>query len=479
MSKRCITDGLFGRKEITTAVAAVTRENVVSVVAKCRATHNFNRAQIDYLYKYMCGDQPILQRAKKVRPEICNRIVENHAAEIVQFISGYFMGEPVAYVRHGDEPVADELGEQINILNNLMHAADKGTRDKEVATWMAICGVGYKMILPREEEVSRDEAPFIVDALDPRDVYVVYRRGFGRKRMMSVQEVEYEDDDGKIHKLDCGYTPEAYFEIEKGELLKWEPHSLMDIPVYEYRLNMFRLGSFEPAISLLNAINTIESNRVDGIETFVQSLLKFKNCEIDRDKLAALYEMGALVIKSVDGLDCDVDQISNELNQTQTQTIVDSMHERVLEICGMPTTTKGGTSTSDTGEAVRYRDGWATCAARIYDTEQLFVESENAFLRLVLRMLALTHNFTLRVTDIDCKFTRRQHGNLQSKAQALLSMLEGGVAPDVAFVESEIFRDPADAVARSAPYLRKWDFVPIAEEPVPDGDGADDGGDGA
>lgn len=474
METVAIENDLFGRHEINTSVGSVTRENIVNVVSKARSAHEVNRKQIDYLYWYMCGKQPILSRRKKVRPEICNRIVENHAAEIAQFISGYFMGEPMKYVRHGD--AADELGisDQINRLNDFMTEANKAARDKDIATWMAICGVAYRMILPKQGVVDPDEVPFEIDTLDPRDVYVVYQRGFGHKRMLAVQQVQREDDEGHTHQIECGYTDTHYFEIEGSEVQKWEKHVLGDIPIYEYRMNMFRMGSFEPAVSLLNAINTIESNRVDGIETFVQSLLKFKNCDIDQAKLAALYELGAMVIKSTDGLDCDVDQISSELNQTQTQTLIDSMHERVLEICGMPTTTKGGTSTSDTGEAVRYRDGWATCAARIYDTEQLFVESENLFLKLALRILRELRGLKLKASDIDCKFTRRQHGNLQSKAQSLLSMLEAGTAPEIAFVACEIFQDPADAVARSAPYLRKWDFVPIAEEPVPD-----DGGDGA
>ena len=39
--------------------------------------------EMDYLYWYRRGDQPVLSRTKTVRPEINNKVVENHASEIV------------------------------------------------------------------------------------------------------------------------------------------------------------------------------------------------------------------------------------------------------------------------------------------------------------------------------------------------------------------------------------------------------------
>ena len=105
---------LFGRREITTSEERITRANVVPVLQKALLIHAFNSAQIDYLYEYMRGKQPILARKKKVRPEICNRIVENHAAEITQFTSGYFLGEPVTYVRRGDR---ENSSAEITTLN--------------------------------------------------------------------------------------------------------------------------------------------------------------------------------------------------------------------------------------------------------------------------------------------------------------------------------------------------------------------------
>ena len=464
---------LFGRKEILTGVETVTRENLVRVLGRALATHRMNSQQIDYLYRYMRGEQPILGRVKKIRPEICNRIVENHASEIVQFTSGYFLGEPVTYVRRGDRKA---VSEEINRLNDYMFYEDKSSHDKEIATWMAIAGVGYRMVLPDKSAVGvEDASPFELDTLDPRTAFVVYHSGFGHKRVMGAREVWREKPDGSIEYLVCGYTPTHYFEVLDGATVRtWRPHLLGDIPIFEYRLNMSRMGCFEPAIPLLDAINNIISNRVDGVEQFVQSFLKFINCDIESDVVDSLREKGAIVIKSANGLVADVQLVSQELNQQQTQTLVDYLYDQVLTICGMPTTTKGGASTSDTGQAVFLRDGWSQCEARARDTELLFKKSEKEFLRLVLGLIKQNQPFDLSLGEIECKFTRRQHDNLQSKTQSLIQMLEAGIAPEVAIATCGLFNDPMDVAAQSAPYLQKWEFQPLApvteEEPDEDED---------
>ena len=447
---------LFGRVEVLTGVDEITYDNLQMVLSECMAIHWFNSAQIDYLYRYNRGIQPVYGRKKTTRPEINNKICENHAVEVSQFTAAYFMGEPVVYTKHGDGSSAE-----IEQLNNYMMFEDKATRDMEMATWMAICGVGYRMVLPDKEAFDDpDLAPFEIDTPDPRFTFVAYSTAFGHKRMLGCRMVWRQYSDGAFKWLLCGYTRTHYFEMWEGsEIVKWEPHTLRDIPIFEYRLNMNMLGSFEPAIPVLNAINTIQSNRVDGLEQYVQSFLKFINCDIEDDTVEQLRKMGAIVLKSVNGMNSDVDIVSQELNQTQTQALVDYLYDQVLQICGLPTTQKGGTSTSDTGNAVLLRDGWAQTESRAKLTEKLWRKSEREFLSLVLRIMHDTRNVDLRLSSVDMTFTRRQHDNLQSKCQALTSLLQAGIKPEIAIATSGLFNDPVDVTTQSKDYLQKWEPV--------------------
>ena len=176
------TRTMYGRRVITTDVAEITADNVVAVLEEAMKLHEKNRSEIDYLWKYFKGEQPILRRKKTVRPEICNKIVENRANEIVSFKTGYLCGEPIQYIgRNCEESVTNNIG----ALNEYMFLVDKAALDQEVVEWGMICGTAYRMVLDNSSyDVESDEAPFEMYTLDPRDTFVVYSNDVKRRRML-------------------------------------------------------------------------------------------------------------------------------------------------------------------------------------------------------------------------------------------------------------------------------------------------------
>ena len=225
--------------------------------------------------------------------------------------------------------------------------------------------------------------------------------------------VTYTEDTKNNEKTYCIYTKDEYFEVKARVVIKQEKHFLGMIPIIEYPANNARLGSFEIVLPMLDAINTVASNRLDGVEQIVQAFLKFINCEISKEEYEEFLKLGAIKVKSPDGQTADVDMVTTELNQDQTQTLTDDLYQTVLTICGMPNR-NGGSSTSDTGAAVIMRDGWSLAEARAKDSELMFKRSEGSFLRLVLRIIRDMGDVTLALSDIDIKFTRRNYEAIQS-----------------------------------------------------------------
>ena len=172
---------LSGRRVIYTDVDEINDSNVVKVLKKAMETHSVNKDEIQYLYDYWKGKQPVLARDKDIRPEICNKIVENRANEIVSFKDSYLIGKPVQYVnRSGDEKCSDDL----NKLNDFMFLERKSARDKELVNWFHICGTAYRLVLPDSNGTKFEESPFKLYTPDPRYTFVVYHSGVGHKRMM-------------------------------------------------------------------------------------------------------------------------------------------------------------------------------------------------------------------------------------------------------------------------------------------------------
>lgn len=431
---------LFGRRVIYTKETEVTAKNVADVLNETRDDFHRNSSEAKELLRFFRGEQQILMRKKDIRPEICNKIVENRANEIVSFKTGYLCGEPIQYISRSGK---SEVAKNVEKLNDAMLVESKAAKDKDLVEWMHIAGHGYRIVLVSDGD---SEAPFEIHTIAPTEAYVIRSRKIGNKVLAGVH-CGMDKDGTEIYTV---YTDKEFFEVKGREIVSQEGHALGMVPIIEYPLNSSRLGAFEPVIPILNAINTVTSNRLDGIEQFVQSLIKFINCEVDKDTLQELMQMGAIQIKSTDGQNADVEIMTQELNQQQTQTLVDHMYQTVLTICGMPNRNGNGSSTSDTGAASLLRDGWTLAEARAKDSELMFKQSEQETLKVVLRICEGTSDISLNLRDIDIKFTRRNYENIQTKAQVLCEMLNNDkIDPKLAFTHCGMFTDPEEAYTMS------------------------------
>lgn len=458
---------LKGRRVIKTDETEVTVDNVISILDKALPYHEKNRQEIVYLWNYYKGLQPVLDRKKEVRPEICNKIVENRANEIVSFKTGYLMGEPLQYVSRGEGDIA----EAINLLNEYVFAEEKPTKDKELADWFHICGTSFRMVLPDEEVGEEDDSPFEIYTLDPRNTFVVYHNGLGNKPVLGVKYVI--DDQAVVH-YSC-YSKYEYFEIVEGKVVKHEPHILGDIPIVEYPLNLARIGAFEIVLPLLDAINVTDSNRVDGVEQFIQALMVFYNIDISSEKYKELREEGAIKVQDIDpNMKAKVEYLVNNMSQGETQTLKEDMYQTVLTICGMPNR-NGGSSTSDTGSAVIMRDGWSAAEARAKDAELMFKKSERIFLRLVLNICKTLKGMDLRVSNVEIRFTRRNYENILQKAQVLDLMLKNSkIHPRLAFEHCGLFVDSDLAYTLSEEYAKEQEAKLQEQENLKKGDNGND-----
>lgn len=446
---------MFGRSEIVTDAKEITRDNIVNQLNVALVTHWKNENEINYLYDYYRGKQAILDKEKLVRPEINNRIVENRANEIVSFKTGYLVGEPVQYVARTDEA---KRSKGITALNEYTFAEDKASKDKELADWMHICGVGYRIVLPDELLARReaDESPFELYTGDPRTTFVVKRNNLARDPMFAVLINNKVNGNTRYYV----YTRTRYYEIESDRIWVDAPNPLGEIPVIEYPANTARLGAFEIVLPLLDALNNVDSNALDDIEQTVQAILLLHNVDISNNDYTKLREQGALKFTDADPtMPGEVKYIIANLGVNETKVEADRLYESILTICGMPNR-NGGFSTSDTGAAVIMRDGWSAAEARAKDTEAMFKKSEKAALKLMLKIIRTSDELDLRLKDIDIRFTRRNYENIKEKAEVLTMMLNNDkIHPRLAFVHSGMFSDAQVAYDMSEKYYEDRGIV--------------------
>lgn len=461
---RRLKRGLFGRRQIFTSVEKIIDKNIENVLARAMHIHEQNRLEIEYLTKYHKGRQPILDRIKKIRPEINHKIVENHAAEIVEFKTGYVFGSPIMFVKRGkcDIHEGNNLDEDTTILtlNEMYFEESKQSKDLKLGRKMSICGIGYRMIYPKKFQDGA--SPFDVINLDPATTFIIRSNDIYKKPVLGITYVK--DCYGTKLKA-IAYSNDSIWMLEGGVnaglhlVNKGVPNPLGMIPIIEYANNEDYMGDFEWVLPLLDSLNIGLSDRLNDISQHVQSLLWLNNAEIDREKYDELRDAGVIQTKSSNGVQASIKYLEAVLNQSETQTLVDYIYDTVRAIAGIPDrkVSTGGS----TGQAIQLSAGWETAESMAKATELQFIESQREELKVVLRILKDIPGenqkmSNLALSDIDLKFSRSKSDNALVKGQNLLNQLEAGIHPRVAIKECGMYSDAEQVYKDSERYLEKW-----------------------
>ena len=448
MASQNTTRNMYGRKQIFTSEAVIDRSNVIDVLNEALKVHSQNREDEQYLEEYVRGKQPILDRVKTYRDEINNKIVVNIANQIVTFKTAEFAGEPIQYIARGGE---EDIPDKVTQLNSMMLSEGKQSKDMELAYNIFTYGVGYRLTVhdpdDGEDEDLFNEAPFEMFIPDPKNTFVVRLYDVSKRVVMGVTYVYTDSKENRVRFT--VYTPNETFTIEgtasrAEKIVDDVKHNFGLVSLVEYPCNPLYMGAFEVVLPLLDAINTTQSNRLDGIEQFIQAIMVFEGVDITADQIMELKEMGALKLPPAsDGRASRVYYLNEQLDQSQTQTLVNDMYQTILQIVGMPSQGDGSTSDSSNNGAVIMRNGWWNAEARSLETEGMWKASETEFLKIVLKICRDTNELgDMMVSDVEPKFGRRSYEDLLVKTQSFSTLRSAGCPSIQAFKFSKLSKDP-------------------------------------
>ena len=457
---------LKGRQQIFSTTENITAENIIVELSNVLMAHFRNLEDEEYLYWYRRGIQPVLNKRKLVRKEINNKVLQNLATEIVTFKDGYFLSQPTFYVARKNNKT---LTNKVNKLNDYLYLSGKNDADNDIVDWFHTVGIGVLYV----ESNADEDVPVKTYALDPRQAFVVYSRRPGNEPLYAVNMVVSETmtyfdvfTKDTIYHLTGGAAQSPLDKTDRpsmavpSTLASQEPNMIGEIPIIEFVYDRNRMGSFESVISLLDEVNMEQSRRSDSVESFVNSLLVFYNCQLGEDDdgnpvtPALIRQAGAIFLKSIGQEKADLKEISSVLDQTQTQVFIDDLLTQIYTIAGVPFIGKSGGGTSGNVGSAYLIDGWQTADTFARNTEDLFKKSNRRFDKIFLKILE-TKNLLkgIKVSDIDIKFTRNEMDNLLVKTQGALNLKQLGLAPEIVLARSGVSIDPEGDIALSKDYI--------------------------
>lgn len=362
----------------------------VELLVKCLENHSALQKDYEKLHDYYDGQHEILTRTLSSEALPNNRLVCNHAEYISDMAISYVFGSPISYT-----------GDEATELNEIFVEIDEDSHNNELALECSICGVGYELLYMNDEDVPTPE----LAVLSPLNAFLVVDDTVKHKPMFAVGYSPKYD----IHDTLKGYDVCVYTEMKviryffttlqdkSPKLIDEEEHYFGAVPVIEYQNNKKLKGDFEGVISLIDAYNLLQSDRVNDKEQMVDALLAIVGASLGDDQDDKVETARLLKEMKIIELDegGDAKWLVKGLNEQQTEILKKSLKDDIHEFSKVPCLTDENFVGNASGVAMKYK---------LLGFEQLGKTKERYFkkgLRQRLKLMANIEN--IRAKNIDVK----------------------------------------------------------------------------
>ncbi len=358
--------------------------------------HSAFSSRLDRLYSYYIGDHDILSRTADKGAN--NRLVCNHAKYITDCTTGYFLGSPVRY--------ASRSGKDISVVTDVLKRADSDTEDIDLARFGSIYGTSYEMLY------IDGEGQIKLASLDPRSAFVVYDDSVEQKPVFGVYYMPVNSGDGyrsgyRVYLCDSSTVTEFFTTTSFSITKKCEPyeHFFGGVPIIEYYNNWDKQGDFEQVTTLIDAYNTLQSDRVNDKEQFVDSLLVIKGqilgdtAEEQSDTYNAIKRYGVMTIDDTG----DAKWLTRQFDESSVDILRRSLESDIHKFSGVPCLSDESFSGNSSGVAIKYKLLAFEQMTKI--KERYFTEGLKIRLALIANALTVLGYSKPDVGDIQIIFT--------------------------------------------------------------------------
>lgn len=224
--------------------------------------HVSRTKRLKNLKNYYEGKHKILEDAERE-----NKLVCNHAKDIADTASSYFIGNPISY----------KSKEDITPLMDALELAGADEADGDNGLDLSIYGSAYEYIYTK-----KDATDLVIKNLSPENTFMVYDDTIEQNELFGVYYYARIDDTaqtGAVYVATVLTRNYKYIlniqDIEGPQALLEEPegHFKGEVPLVEYQNNKLALGDYELQIPLIDAYNALMSDRITDKEQFIDSIL--------------------------------------------------------------------------------------------------------------------------------------------------------------------------------------------------------------
>lgn len=401
-------------------------------------------AKIKKNKRYYEGKHNILARTKKTKNSANNKVVCNHAKDISDTATGYFMNSPISYSAYDntDKSTVDKLKE-------VFDKADVDDVDSDNALEMSICGAAYEYVFIKE-----DTTDIAIRNLESEHTFMVYDDTIEQNLLFGVYYYRFKDaitdkycyratvaTENYIYNMILECSGENHRDIDEPF-----PHNLGNVPIIEYRNNKLKIGDFEQQISLIDAYNKMTSDRINDKEQFVEALLVIYGALLGDDSdevseaMRILKENGFLELPA----DAKAEYIARTFDESGMEILRKAIKEDIYTFSHVPNLTDENFVGNSSGVAMEYK---------LLGLQMITNEKEKYYKKGIKKRIELISNFlnikavAINPGTVKITFTRNLPKNLNELAQ-MIANLSGKVSTKTLIEQLPFVEDAESEVAK-------------------------------
>ena len=409
------------------------------LVVKLIREHEKQLPRFKKLKKYYLGEHDILskQRAKN-KPNY--KPVCNHAKDIADTSTGYFMGNTISYSNSEDTDI-DEL---LIAFDN----AEVDESDHDNALDMAIYGVAYEYVYARENENILD-----IKSLEVENTFIVYDDSIEQQPLFGVYYFKRKENKADTETYQAVImTKQFVYSIvlegkEKGVISdKPIPHNMGDIPIIEYKNNKYSIGDFEQQIGLIDSYNSLTANRINDKEQFIDSILVLYGARLGDDEEESIKAMESLAEHKLLELhpEARAEYLSKTLNENEVETLRNAVKQDIYTFSHIPNLTDENFAGNSSGVAMEFKLLGLEMITKI--KQRYYVKGLKKRIKLFANYLGITQ-IAIDANSIIPNFSRSLPKNLLEISQ-IVSNLDGKVSQETLLSQIPFVEDPTSEIEK-------------------------------
>ena len=405
---------------------------------------NANRSkELIARYETLADGVPIFERKPRFADgeEVINhRINNDFFSEIVDFKTGYFAGNPIAYSYSNTDEALEDTGDMGDEVDEMQKARDEASKvitdfvtrsnmfdvDMECTKYASICGYAARLFYIDPDGAER------VMVVPPNEAIILAKTRDITQPTYGVRYYTVTDINDKETVKAEFYDEDSiyYAEGEVGGLkvIDKQPNLFSGCPLQGIPNNLEMLGDAEKVLALIDAYDRALSDTNNEVDSFANAYMVYENVSMTEEEMRKAQVSGAIQFFS-GGTNGKVYFLTKDINDGFIEHHLDRLEENIYRFSKTPNLSDEAFGTAS-GISLKFKITGLETKCGMFEAKMI-----SAGTYMFMLLAKAWEKKQIKIDPLQCvmSFKRNFPLDLLSEAQAAQALITAGVPDRIAY----------------------------------------------